>query len=146
MGVILLYGIIIILILLNTLWIDIGEWNKRNITTEFYQIIVAISVIVYFRMEGDYTGLANLVKWTMVFFIITAIMSIVSALINPMYARNIIAISTAVSETEREQILSFEKYGGGGYGFASALVCLFPVLIYYFKRNFFVNIDFKSCN
>jgi hypothetical protein len=131
----LLYGAIMLLLLLNTLWIDVNEWNKNQITGEFYAIAVALSVIVYFRMERDYIGLANLVKWTMVFLFITAIMSIVTAIINPSYARDIIGISTAINESAREEILSYQKYGGGGYSFASAIDCLLPILIYYYKNN-----------
>ena len=44
----LVYGAVMLL-LLNTLWIDIDEWNKRQITEEFYNIAVAISVIIYYR-------------------------------------------------------------------------------------------------
>jgi hypothetical protein len=135
LGLVLVYGLVMILILLNTLWIDIDEWNRNQILNEFYEITVAVSVIIYFRMEGDYVGLANIVKWTIIFLLITAIMSFITSMINPTYARDIIGVSTATNESEREQILSYQKYGGGGYGTAAALVCLFPLLIYYFKNN-----------
>jgi hypothetical protein len=134
-GLVLVYGLVMILILLNTLWIDVDEWNKNQIIQEFYEITVAISVIVYFRMEGDYVGLANLVKWTMVFILITAIMSVITSFINPMYARDIIGVAEASNEQIREQILSYQKYGGGNYSFASGIVCLLPLLMYYFKHN-----------
>ncbi len=131
----LVYGVVMILLLLNTLWIDVGERNKGGIIDEFYVIAVALSVIVYFRMERDYDGLATLVKWTMVFLFITAIMSFVTAMINPSYARDIIGVSTAFNKAAREEILSYQKYGGGGFSYASALDCLFPLLIYYYKNN-----------
>lgn len=131
----LLYGAVMLLLLLNTLWIDIDEWNKRQITREFYDMAVAISVIIYYRIEKDYTGLAKLVKWTFVFIVITAIMSIVTSILNPMYTRELIGLSSVDGASAREQILSYRKYGGGGYGFAAALVLLFPMLIYYYKNN-----------
>lgn len=130
----LVYGTVMLL-LLNTLWVDIGEWNKRQITREFYDIVVAISVIIYYRTEEDYTGLAKLVRWTFVFIVITAIMSIVTSILNPMYARDLTALSAVDIASEREAILSYRKYGAGSYSFASAIVCLFPMLIYYYKNN-----------
>ncbi len=135
MGFVLIYGLVMILLLLNTLYVDVNDWNKNQLTMEFYEIAVAISVITYFRLERDYVGLANLVKWTMVFLMITGIMSFITSLINPFYARNIIGVSSAINEAQREEILSYQKYGGGGYGYASALVCLFPLLMYYFKHR-----------
>ena len=70
----------------------------------------------YFRTSQDYKGLAILVKWTMILVGITAIMSIISSVIDPFYARKLIA---------GEGVGDIIKFGGGAYGFASALVCLF---------------------
>ena len=133
--ILLSYGVIFVLILTNTLWTNIDEWSKVQITTEFYQIIVAISVITYFRIEQDFFRLAKLVKWTMIFIFITAVMSIVTSLIDPLYARNILQVSSFKLQSKVESILSFKKYGGGNYGFTGALLCVFPMLIYYFKNN-----------
>jgi hypothetical protein len=130
-----IYGAIMLLLLINTIWIDIDPWNKMDITKEFYEVTVAISVIVYYRLERDFIGLANLVKWTLVFVIITGIMSIITSMINPMYARDIIGLSDVNITGERELILSYKKYGGGNYGFASGIICLFPMLIFYYKNN-----------
>jgi hypothetical protein len=124
------------LILLNTLWINVDEWNKGQITWEYYEILVAISILTYFRIEQDYFRFAKLVKWTMIFIFITALMTIITARINPMYVRELNRISAIKSVSKVETILSYEKYGGGNFGFASALICLFPILIYYFKNNY----------
>jgi len=129
-----LYGILF-LILLNTLWINVDEWNKKQITEECYNILVAISVLTYFRIEQDYFRFAKLVKWTMIFIFITAVMSIVTSLIDPLYARNILQVSSIKLQSKVETILSYRKYGGGDYSFAGALLCLFPILIYFFKNN-----------
>ncbi len=124
----------VMLLLLNSIWIDIGELNPKRIINEFYQVTVAISVIVYFRMRGDYKGLANLTKWALFFLFITAILSFTTFLINPTYARDLIGVSSVGTNYEAEMIRSYAKYGGGGYSFASALVCMFPVLIYFYKN------------
>ena len=95
---------------------------------------MAISVLTYFRLEQDYEGFALIIKWTLLFIFVSAIMSIITAYINPLYARDLTGIS-AVNESERVKILGYTKYGGGNYSFASALVCLFPMLIYLYKNN-----------
>lgn len=129
------YGVVMLLVLLNTLWVNIDVWNKTRVTWEFYEFAVAISIISYYRMEKDYVGLAKLARLTLYCVIITAIMSIITATINPMYARNLTGLAAFSSESEIEDILSFKRYGGGGYGFFSAIVCLFPILIYFLKNN-----------
>ena len=132
---VLLYGVIFF-ILLNTLWVNVDEWNKKQITEECYDILVAISVLTYFRIEQDYFRFAKLVKWTMIFIFITAVMAIVVSFMDPLYVRNLTGIADYKLNSEVETILSYRKYGGGDYSFASGLVCLFPMLIYYFKNNF----------
>jgi hypothetical protein len=133
MFLVLSYGMSMLLLLI-ILWPHIDEWNKKQIFSEFYQIAIAFSVISYFYISKDYYGLAIIVKWTLIFVFITSIMSIITSFINPMYARDLTAASAVTQESEKLEILSFKKYGGGGYGFASAIVCLIPILLYYFKN------------
>lgn len=128
------YCVIVLIISLNTIWIDVPEWHKTNLFDEFYQISVAISLLLYFRLEGDYIGLAKIIKATIIFFVITAFMTILTSIINPMYARDIIGVSDIKNEFEASRILAFSKFGGAGYGYASALVCIFPILIYFLKN------------
>jgi hypothetical protein len=127
-----LYGAIIVLLLPSTLWMEVDDWNKNALRMEFYDIALAISVIIYYRLENDYIGLAKLVKWTMIFIFITAIMTIYTASINPMYVRDIIGVD--LNKRGAEEILSYKKFGGGNYGYAAGVICLFPMLIYYFKN------------
>ena len=132
----LLYGLIFIGILLNTLWVDMDDWNRKGIIQEFYYFSVAISVILYFKITKDYIGLAWLSKWILIFIGITAIMTIYSATIDPMYARKI-------TGGDMETINEFNKLGGGGYSFAIALIALFPMLFYYYQNNRKVNLSKK---
>jgi hypothetical protein len=111
------------------------SWNKNSLLNEFYQIAIGVSVITYFQQSKDYTGLANITRWAIVFLCITAIMSIVSSAINPMYARNLTGLSSVTNESEIEAILSFKRFGGGTYSTAGAFMCLFPILIYYYKNT-----------
>jgi hypothetical protein len=133
--ILLFYGLIFVLILQNTLYVNIDDWNKRQILQEFYEISVAISVLAYFQIEKDFIRFAKLVKWTMAFIFITAIMTIVTSILAPNYARDMVGLSDSISKREVVRILSYKKYGGGSYGFAGAILCLFPILVYYFKNN-----------
>ena len=141
--IVLSYGLIFVLILPNILWAKLDEWSKVQLTTEFYEIILAISVITYFRIEQDFFRLAKLVKWSMIFIFITAVMSIVTSLIDLLYARNLLQVSSIKFQSKVESILSYKKYGGGNYGFTGALLCVFPMLIYYFKNNWKFTFDKK---
>ena len=118
----------------ETILSSIDDWNHTRLFFEFYEIAIGLSVITYFLQNKDYIRLAKITKWAIFFLFITAIMSIISSAINPMYARNIVGISSIEIESEREAILSFKRYGGGNYSTAAAFMCLFPVFIYYYKN------------
>lgn len=130
---VLAYGLFLYLAT-ETIWSSIDGWNYKRLFLEFYEIAISISVITYFFQSKDYIHLAKITKWAIVFLFITAIMSIISSAIDPMYARNIVGISSIEVESEREAILSFKRYGGGTYSTAAAFMCLFPVFIYYYKN------------
>lgn len=124
------YGVIVILFLLNTLWSEIRDWDRSMVREEFYIFTVALSVIFYFRLSKDYIGLALLMKWTMLFILITAILSIFSSFIDPLYARKLTG-----NEFDQEQRDYFLRFGGGNYGFGVGIICLFPIMIYYYRNN-----------
>ena len=50
----LIYGLIFMGVLLNTLWVDMDDWNRKAIIREFYYFSIAISVILYFQNIQDY--------------------------------------------------------------------------------------------
>ena len=130
---VLLYGVFLWL-LTQTIWASMDNWNYKRLFFEFYEIAIGVSVITYFLQSKDYIGLAKITKWSIVFLLVTAIMSIISSAIDPLYARNLIGISGVIIESEKEAILSFKKYGGGTYATAGAFMCLFPIFIYYYKN------------
>jgi hypothetical protein len=126
----LFYGIIFIQILLVTLWSGIRDWDKEMVREEFYVFIVSITIIWYFRLQKDYKGLALLSKWAIIFSGITAIMTIITSIIDPMYARNLIGGAYDSART-----VYITGFGGGNYGFAGALIALFPIMVYYYRNN-----------
>jgi len=127
------YGLFIF-IATRTFWSSMDYWNRKILFTEFYQFAIGVSVITYFFQTGDYIGLAKITRWTIVFLFITAIMTIISSAIDPMYARNLTALSAVTSESEREFITGFKRYGGGTYSTAAAFMALAPIFIYYYKN------------
>jgi len=128
-----IYGLFLF-IAIETIWKSMDDWNSTTLFTEYYQIAIGVIVMKYFHQCKDYVGLAKLVRWSIVFLCITAIMTIISAAIDPMYARNIIGVSAVTEESKKAVILSFQKYGGGSYSTAAAFMCLFPILVYYYKN------------
>lgn len=140
---VLLYGGLMIFVFFNTLWVNIGEWNKKQFLNEFYEIAVGVSVITYYRVEKDFYRLAKLARWTLFFVFITSVMSIITAFIEPTYARSLTGLSAINLQSDVDYYLSFKKLGGGTYGFAASLVCLFPALIYYVKNISISNIKMR---
>lgn len=130
---ILLYGLLILLTLL-LIFTKMDKWNSRMLIGEFYNIVVGASIISYFLTNRDYIGLAKLTKWSLVFLFITAIMSIISSAIDPLYARNILNLASEKSSSNVESVLRYKQYGGGGYSTATVFMCLFPLIIYYYKN------------
>ncbi len=128
---IIIYGIIFYIATLSILR-NMDEWNKTNLILEFYNIIIGASIITYYLKKGDYLGLAILTRWAIAFLCITAIMSIVTSVINPMYARDIVGVDP--NSIESAEILRYKRYGGGNYSTALAFLSLIPILIYYYKN------------
>jgi hypothetical protein len=125
------YGFLVLLAT-QIFWPNIDGWNSKMLFVEFYNIAIGASVINYFLQSKDYISLAKVTRWSIVFLFITAVMTIISSAIDPLYARNIVNI-VALSDQSGE-ILKFKRYGGGGQATAAAFMCLFPILIFYFKN------------
>jgi hypothetical protein len=130
-----IYGSLMIF-LLTSVWTNVDDWNKKLIGNEFYAIMVAVSVMTYYRIANDYIGLIKVVNWTLIFILITAVMTIITSYIDPMFARNLTGIEGITNESEKQTILSLKRYGSGSYSFASSILCLLPVIIYYYQNNF----------
>lgn len=125
---VIIYQAVFALFVIAGFWAGIDNWTILSVSYDIYYITIAFTLITYYRYSGDYRGLAFIVKWTMIFVGVTAIMSIYSSIIDPLYARKI-------TRGDFEGLDEVFKYGGGAYGYAAALVCLFPIIFYYFRNN-----------
>lgn len=117
-------------ILLNTTWSAMGSWNVKHLWEEIYAVAVGASIFVYFNESKDYIGWAKMIRYTLIFIVITAILTIITSIINPMYLR-LHALQSY--EADMARAIAY-KYGAGTYGTAMVLMALLPLLIYYFKQ------------
>jgi hypothetical protein len=111
------------------IWTNITRWNLNAIKVEFYDMVIPITVLGYFQYKNDYKSLAIFVKLSIFFIIITGIMTLYSASINPLYARMI------GNWFDPETNKYFDKFGGGKYGYVGALIGIFPILIFYIRNS-----------
>jgi hypothetical protein len=121
------FGIILVFILLKTIWFPMSDWDKRQATMELYMFIIGFSLWSYFLSEKDFSGYAIIVKWTLIFVFITTLLSIFTSFLDPLYVRKL-------TGGKLHEIEELRKYGSGGYGFASSIICVIP-MIFYFYRN-----------
>jgi len=126
------YGIYLYL-MTNIFASSMDPWNVAALWREYYQLAMGVSIITYFEISQDYSGLAKLIKYTLFFILITAVMTLISSIIDPLYARNLGAASIA-NKYELKDILELQKFGGGSYGTAIAFMSILPVLIYFYKH------------
>jgi hypothetical protein len=117
-----------------TIWSEMDNANQKRLFWEFYEIGIGVSVFTYFQITRDYIRLAKITKWAIIFFGVTAIMTLIASSVDPSYARNITSATSVLDESERASILSFMHYGGGTYGTAAAFMSLFPIFVYYYKN------------
>lgn len=135
---------LLVLIGLNLFWNQMDEWNKNMLYRELYAIAVGASIITYFNITRDYYSLARITFFTLICVLITAVMTIFTAAINPMYARNLAAgLGSFNSLSEVEQAQSILKYGGATYGMAHAFIGPLAMLIFYYKNSRLLTIKKK---
>jgi len=126
-------------ILLSTAWSAMGEWNVKNLWNEIYAVAVGVSIFVYFNESKDYIGWVKMIRYTLIFIVITAVLTIIVSIINPMYMRLHFAQS---HEADMAREITNE-YGAGTYSTAMVFMALLPLLIYYFKHPYLIFISKK---
>jgi hypothetical protein len=125
----LVFGLFFTVIFPLLFWANISDWNLTSIRVEFYDMVIPISILGYYQYKKDFRSLAMFVKISVLFILITGGMTLYSASIDPMYARMM------MSWYDEATMLYFNKLGGGNYGYVGALLGIFPILIYYWRKN-----------
>ena len=130
------YGIIFGIIFPLLIWQNLDDWYREFLYKEIYVYAIAITTFVYIY-DKRYTDLPRqIVILILVFIGITAIMSIITLSIDPMYARKMTAASSGYSTSEEGIYMS--KYGGGTYSYGQSIAIMIPVLVYYYKNSHLV--------
>lgn len=117
-------------VLLNTVWHAMIMPSVTHLWDEIYAVAVGVSIFVYFNESKDYIGWAKMIRYTLIFIVITAVLTIIASIINPMYMRLHFVQS---HEADMARAIAY-KYGAGTYGTAMVFMALLPLLIYYFKQ------------
>lgn len=118
-------------ILFNTAWSAMGEWNVKHLWNEIYAVAIGISIFTYFKESKDHIGFAKTIRYTLIFIIITALMTIFTSFIDSMYVRNMFM---KTNEGDMSRLL-INRYGAGTYGTATVFMALLPLLVYYYKHS-----------
>jgi hypothetical protein len=120
-----------LVILKKAIWTYIDPWSYKQMYTEFYETIVAVSLLIVFyngTFSKEFFGKAA--KYALFIITITAIMSLISSIIDPMYARNM-----GSGQYDFESFSRFKRLGGGRYGFSQVLVLTLPSIVYLLKKE-----------
>ncbi|MHB2149536.1 hypothetical protein ACX8XP_10800 [Calditrichota bacterium LG25] len=126
-----MYGLLYCFLLQYTLWNNANSWYKKGILEDFYFLISSVVLYVVLYKYKFYNEWGKLGKIGIIFFIITGIMTIIATGINPMVVR-------ASYSSGRFHMIGYgflEKLGFGSYGYMTALISFFPIIIYFIKSE-----------
>ncbi len=126
-----LYATLSLGILQYTLWKDMPAWHRIKALDEFYSIFIFAVILFYYYRRKDYKGLASVGKLGFYFVLITIIMTNIALFFDPMTVRQ----SASPGNYTHFQAWLFNITGAASYGYAQALCCLIPVLVYYIKSG-----------
>lgn len=129
------FYVLFLWMMLNTAWSSMNAWNVRALWIEIYAISVGASIIAYFNETKDYEGFAKIIRWTLIFIIITAVFTLIATIINPMYVRLEYASSY---EADIARQVAY-KYGAGKGSMTLTFVVLALILIYIYKNNVWIH-------
>ncbi len=126
----LIYGISLF-ILFSLVWNNIDLRSRTSLIEEFYWMITVVSVLYYYIFSKDIHGLILIIKLIFIFIGITSVITIVVSYINPLYARLLTQSSSGFYNTAEGNY--FLRMGAAQYSFGQSLICIFPILIFFYK-------------
>lgn len=119
------------LILPNILWTEMSDSYSFRQVTNFSTITVAVTLFVWLGKNSNPRMWNKLGKLGLIFIIITCVMTIIAATINPYIVR----ASYSSGKEAINNFMFFRKLGVGSYGFMTSITLLFPTLIYLYKQK-----------
>lgn len=128
---VLLYGIIYVWPIPSILWPYASEWYKEAIFEDFYGMLVPVLLFTVFYNNKYWDTWIKLSKLSIIFIIITGVMTIIATSIEPLIVRD----SYSSGKFEITNFDSIFRLGFGSYGYMTAIVSVFPVIIYFLKKR-----------
>ena len=125
------FGFLYCGLLQYTLWNYANDWYKKAVFEDFYAMIVIVLLFVYLRKNNYYDIFIKLAKVALVFLIITGVMTIIATSFEPEVVR-------ASYSSGKELISNYDslnRLGFGSYGYMTAVIAFFPILVYFYKKK-----------
>jgi len=130
-SILLLYGVVMIGILQLILWRYMEEWNQIRILLEFYNLVIMMAILGYYKDRNDFVKLAWLSKWAVFFIVVTLISTNIALYFDPLLVRE--SARSGMFTIGQKEL--FRISGAMDYASAQSIICLIPILIYHIKRN-----------
>lgn len=130
------YGVFLLVML--QFWTYLDPWAIRQMWNDYYGISIGLLIITYFQETRDFKGLAVIAKYTLIFIVITALLTIITSFImNSTSRAKLFGDSPEAIETQ----MLFAKYGSGSYASCIVFMSIISLLVYYLKnsRLFIIN-------
>ncbi len=109
--------------------IDLYEINNIWIIKNIFPIFLSITVINYFRVTDDVVGQRNIVRICLILIVVTSLITIIINIAFPFATR------TYYSTTSESIVNFYDKLGIGGYGLATGIVLLFPLIQLQYRKS-----------
>ena len=110
-------------------WEGMGDWFLLNYFWEdAYALFQGIMIYLYFRESKDYVGWARIMVYTLLFMVITAIMTILFTI----FVGGTERLGIFTDEVVMQQI---KIWGSGSYSTMIVFMSLVALLMYYFKED-----------
>lgn len=114
-----------------TLWNYANDWYKKAVFEDFYAMIAVVLLFVYLRKNNYYDIFIKLTKIALIFIIITGITTLIATSIEP----EIVRASYSSGKDLIPNYDSLNRLGFGSYGYMTAIVAFFPILVYFYKKK-----------
>lgn len=126
-----IYGILVIFLLPNVIWVYMDEWNRQSQLEEFISLSFAFVVIGYYLKNKFVKRLYKIGRYGLFFILVSVLITHLVLFIDGTIVRD----SAAVFNQDEERRFLAKQSGAIGYGYAQGITFLIPILIYAFKSK-----------
>ncbi|MCG8701845.1 MAG: hypothetical protein MI922_27575 [Bacteroidales bacterium] len=127
----LIYGVIYVIVLPATIWSNILTPYVSATFNDFYYIFVIVIMSTILKSNNYINEWIKLAKIGLWFLVISGFMTIIATFFEPLAVR----ASYSDLQLELEGFENIYRLGFGTYGYMTALVAMFPLIIFLVKRK-----------